>query len=118
MTLTAIEQSIFNFVIANKNSYDGKLYTGMRDLLVNPTPLKLMDKQNKDKIFHLLAKFVSCLYGTSTIAKWMSKKQGDSFIDMITMSDTQLMWLSGRPMLLVAEVRGSIPAKHRGWSRR
>ncbi len=30
----------------------------------------------------------------------------------------QLMWLSGRPMLLVAEVRGSIPAKHRGWSRR
>ncbi len=28
------------------------------------------------------------------------------------------MWLSGRPMLLVAEVRGSIPAKHRGWSRR
>jgi hypothetical protein len=27
-------------------------------------------------------------------------------------------WLSGRPMLLVAEVRGSIPAKHRGWSRR
>ncbi len=31
---------------------------------------------------------------------------------------SQLMWLSGRPMLLVAEVRGSIPAKHRGWSRR
>ncbi len=30
----------------------------------------------------------------------------------------QLMWLSGRLMLLVAEVRGSIPAKHRGWSRR
>jgi hypothetical protein len=30
----------------------------------------------------------------------------------------ELMWLSGRPMLLVAEVRGSIPAKHRGWSRR
>ncbi len=30
----------------------------------------------------------------------------------------QLMWLSGRPMLLVAEVRGLIPAKHRGWSRR
>ncbi len=30
----------------------------------------------------------------------------------------QLMWLSGRPMLFVAEVRGSIPAKHRGWSRR
>ncbi len=30
----------------------------------------------------------------------------------------QLMWLSGRPMLLVAEVRGSIPAKHQGWSRR
>ncbi len=30
----------------------------------------------------------------------------------------QAMWLSGRPMLLVAEVRGSIPAKHRGWSRR
>jgi hypothetical protein len=30
----------------------------------------------------------------------------------------QLMWLSGRPMLLVAEVRSSIPAKHRGWSRR
>ena len=29
----------------------------------------------------------------------------------------QLMWLSGRPMLLVAEVRVSIPAKHRGWSR-
>ncbi len=87
MTLTAIEQSLFNFVIANKNSYDGKLYTGMRDLLVNPTPLKLMDKQNKDKIFHFLAKFVSHLYGTCTIAKWMSKKQGDSFIDMITMSD-------------------------------
>ena len=69
MTLTAIEQSLFNFVIANKNSYDGKLYTGMRNLLVNPTPLKLMDKQNKDKIFHFLAKFVSRLYGTCTIAK-------------------------------------------------
>jgi hypothetical protein len=35
-----------------------------------------------------------------------------------TLHHTQLMWLSGRPMLLVAEVRGSIPAKHRGWSRR
>jgi hypothetical protein len=33
-------------------------------------------------------------------------------------SHVQLMWLSGRPMLLVAEVRGSIPANHRGWSRR
>jgi hypothetical protein len=87
MTLTAIEQSLFNFVIANKNSYDGILYTGMRDLLVNPTPSKLMDKQNKDKIFHFLSKFVSRLYGTRTIAKWMSKKQGGSFIDMITMLD-------------------------------
>ncbi len=34
------------------------------------------------------------------------------------LSAPQLMWLSGRPMLLVAEVRGSIPANHRGWSRR
>jgi hypothetical protein len=34
------------------------------------------------------------------------------------LASVQLMWLSGRPMLLVAEVRGSIPAKHQGWSRR
>ncbi len=59
----------------------------MRDLLVNPTPLQLMDKPNKDEIFHFLAKFVSRLYGTRTIAKWMSKKKGASFFDMITMSD-------------------------------
>jgi hypothetical protein len=59
----------------------------MRDLLVNPTPLQLMDKQSKDKIFYFLAKFVSRLYGTRTIAKWMSKKKGASFFDMITMLD-------------------------------
>ncbi len=59
----------------------------MRDLLVNPTPLQLMDKPNRDKIFHFLAKFVSCLYRTHTIAKWMSKKEDSSFFDMITMSD-------------------------------
>ncbi len=29
----------------------------------------------------------------------------------------QLMWLSGRLTLLVAEVEGSNPAKHQGWSR-
>lgn len=46
-----------------------------------------MDKENKDKIYYFLAKFVSRLYGTRTIAKWMSKNQGNSFIDMITMSD-------------------------------
>ncbi len=55
--------------------------------MVNPTPLQLMDKQNKVKIFHFLAKFVSHLYRTHTIAKWMSKKKGASFFDMITMSD-------------------------------
>jgi hypothetical protein len=59
----------------------------MRDLLVNPTPLQDMDKQNKDKIFHFLAKVISHLYRTRTIAKWMSKKKGASFFDMITMSD-------------------------------
>ncbi len=31
---------------------------------------------------------------------------------------SQLMWLSGRLTLLVAEVEGSNPAKHQGWSRR
>jgi hypothetical protein len=36
----------------------------------------------------------------------------------LVLEGLQLMWLSGRPMLLVAEVRGSIPANHRGWSRR
>ncbi len=59
----------------------------MRDLLVSPTPLQLMDKQIKDKIFHFLAKFVSHLYGTRTIAKWMYKKKEASFFDMITMLD-------------------------------
>ncbi len=59
----------------------------MRDLLVNPTQLQLMDKPNKDKIFHFSAKFVSRLYGTRTIAKWMSKKKDSSFFDMITMLD-------------------------------
>ncbi len=46
-----------------------------------------MDKQIKDKIFHFLAKFVSRLYGMRTVAKWMYKKKGASFFDMITMSD-------------------------------
>ncbi len=55
--------------------------------MVNPTPLQLMDKPNKDKIFHFLAKFVFCLYRTRTIAKWMSKKKDSSFFDMITMLD-------------------------------
>ncbi len=59
----------------------------MRDLLVNPTPLQLVDKPNKDKIFRFLAKFVSRLYRMHTIAKWMSKKKGSSFFDMITMLD-------------------------------
>ncbi len=36
----------------------------------------------------------------------------------ICTADTELMWLSGRLMLLVAEVGGSNPAKHQGWSRR
>ncbi len=45
-------------------------------------------------------------------------QQCTSLCEIFIPPDVQLMWLSGRPMLLVAEVRGSIPANHRGWSRR
>jgi hypothetical protein len=63
-------------------------YKDVRELLVQPRELKIVDKSNKLMIFAFVAKFVSRIYGTiCTINTCLSKKKGSIFFDLMTMSD-------------------------------
>jgi hypothetical protein len=51
------------------------------------TLLKLMDEENKKTVYNFVSKLVSKIYGTRSINKWLSKRKGENFFDMIATSD-------------------------------
>ena len=55
--------------------------------MTNPTPLKLIDNNNKETVYNFVSNFVSKIYGNHSINKWLSKRKGKIFSDMITRSD-------------------------------
>ena len=64
------------------------IYKEVRELLVQPKGIKLMDEDNKLTICAFVDKFVSKIYGIRKINTWLSKKKGCTFFDcLITISD-------------------------------
>jgi hypothetical protein len=63
------------------------IYKEVRELLVQPKGIKLMDEDNKLTICAFVDKFVSKIYGICKINAWLSKKKGCTFFDLITISD-------------------------------
>ena len=55
--------------------------------MTNPTSFKLMDSNNKETVYIFVSKFVSKIFGNRLINKWLSKRKGENFFDMITKSD-------------------------------
>jgi hypothetical protein len=62
-------------------------YKDVRELLVQPRELKIVDEGNKLTIFTFVAKFVSRIHGFFMMNTWLSKKKGSTFLDLMTMSD-------------------------------
>jgi hypothetical protein len=62
-------------------------YKEVRELLVNPKGIMLMDAGNMLTICAFVDKFVSKIYGIRKINTWLSKKKGCTFFDLITISD-------------------------------
>ena len=63
------------------------VYKEVRELLVQPKGIKLMDEDNKLTICAFVDKFVSKIYGIRKINAWLSKKKGCTFFDLMTISD-------------------------------
>ena len=63
------------------------IYKDVRELLVHPKDIKLMDAGNKLTICAFVEKFVSKIYGIRNINAWSSKKKGCTFFDLMTISD-------------------------------
>ena len=62
-------------------------YKEVRELLVNPKGIMLMDAGNMLTICAFVDKFVSKIYGIRKINTWLSKKKGCTFFDLMTISD-------------------------------
>ncbi len=63
------------------------IYKDVRDLLVHPRDIKLVDAGNKLTIYAFVEKFLSRIYGIRKINTWLSKKKGSMFFDLMTVSD-------------------------------
>ncbi len=71
------------------------VYKEVRELLVQPKGIKLMDEGNKLTICAFVDKFTSKIYGIRKINLWLSKKKGCTFFDLMTISYiayTVLFW--------------------------
>jgi hypothetical protein len=69
---------------------DGEIilsYKDIQDLMTSPTPVKLMDNNNKETVYNFVSKLVSKTYGIRLINKWLSKRKGENFFDLIFSSD-------------------------------
>jgi hypothetical protein len=62
-------------------------YKDVRELLVCPKDIKIMDEGNKLTICAFVEKFVSRIYGFHKINTWLGKKKGSTFFDLMTVSD-------------------------------
>ena len=62
-------------------------YKEVRDLLVNPKSIMLMDEVNKMTICAFVDKYISKIYGIRKINSWLIKKKGYTFFDLMTISD-------------------------------
>ena len=62
-------------------------YKEVRELLVQPKSIMLMDEVNKMTICAFVDKYISKIYGIRKINSWLSKKNGYTFFDLMTISD-------------------------------
>ena len=62
-------------------------YEEVRELLVQPKSIMLMDEVNKMTICAFVDKYISKIYGICKINSWLSKKKGYTFFDLMTISD-------------------------------
>jgi hypothetical protein len=62
-------------------------YEEVRELLVQPKSIMLMDEVNKMTICAFVDKYISKIYGIRKINSWLSKKKGYTFFDLMTISD-------------------------------
>jgi hypothetical protein len=72
--------SLLNFVATR----DGNIildYKDMQELMTSSTPLALMD------MYNFVSKFLSKIYQNRLINKWLSKRKGENFFDVITTSN-------------------------------
>jgi hypothetical protein len=72
---------------ATRDGYYILNYKHIQDLMTSLTPLKLMGDKNKKTVYNFVCKLVSKIDGTHSIYKWLSKRKGENFFDMITTSD-------------------------------
>ncbi len=66
---------------------DGDILLNYKDkggLLTSPSSLKLMDNKNKETVYNFASKLVSKIYRTHSINRWLIKRKGEIFIDLIT----------------------------------
>ena len=62
-------------------------YKEVRELLVQPKSIKLMEEVIKMTICTLVDKYISKIYGIRKINSWLSKKKGYTVFDLMTISD-------------------------------
>jgi hypothetical protein len=62
-------------------------YKEVRELLVHPKKIMLMDEVNKMTICAFMDKYISKIYGIHKINSRLSKKKGYTFFDLMTISD-------------------------------
>jgi hypothetical protein len=62
-------------------------YEEVRELLVQPKSIMLMDEVNKMTICAVVDKYTSKIYGICKINSWLSKKKGCTFFNLMTISD-------------------------------
>ncbi len=79
---------LLNILLAMSNKDLAEIdYKDVQELLVQPRESMIVDRGNKLTIFAFVVKFVSRIHGIHMINKWLSKKKGSTFFDLMIMSD-------------------------------